>query len=132
QNQVGEHIEGDGQMFVEHLGVEADLFLGGESVQHAADGIHFAGDILGGTPVGAFEDHVLQEMGQAVLGRDFAAGAVADPDADGDRANVLHGLGNDGEAVGKSVPLDVANVGDHESIVAHGGESGEWRVRHPG
>ena len=39
QHQVRQHIEGEGQMLVEHLGVEANQFLAGESVQTAADGI---------------------------------------------------------------------------------------------
>src|SRR5208337_2104248 len=121
QDQVGENVEGDGQVLVEHFGVEANLLLGGESVEHAADGIHFAGDIFGGAAVGALEDHVLQEMSQSVFGGDFAAGAVAHPDADRDGADVLHGLGNDNEAVRENVALDVADVVDHESIVAYGG-----------
>ncbi len=42
KDEIGEDIERDGEMGVENLGVEADLFLGGESVEHAAvDGIHF-------------------------------------------------------------------------------------------
>ena len=47
QNQVGEHVEGDGQVFVQHLGIEADHLFGGEGVEQAADGIHLAGNLLG-------------------------------------------------------------------------------------
>ena len=100
EDEIGKDIEGDGEMRVEDLGVEADLFLGGEGVEHATDGIHFAGDVFGGAAFGALEDHVLEEMGDAVFGEGFAAGAVANPDANGDGADVLHGLGNDDKAVG--------------------------------
>jgi hypothetical protein len=44
---VGQDIEGDGQVFVQNLGVVTHHLLGGESVQAAADGIHRAGDFLG-------------------------------------------------------------------------------------
>src|SRR5690349_18411640 len=104
-------------MVVENLSVEADLFFGGEGIQHAADGIHFAGDGFGGAVFGTFKDHVLDEVGDAVFLRNFAARAVANPDADGDRADVGHGLGDDNETVGKNVALDVANLRSHEGIV---------------
>src|SRR6202008_3489091 len=99
KNEIRQNVEGDGEMRVQYLGVEADLFLGSEGVEHAADGIHFAGDIFGGAAFGALEDHVLQEVGNAVFGGGFAAGAVANPDADGDGTDVLHGLSDNDEAV---------------------------------
>src|SRR6266404_1531060 len=107
-------------MVVENFGVETDLLFGGEGVQHAADGIHFAGDGFGGTAFGAFEDHVFDEMGETVFLRNFAARAVPNPDADGDGADVGHVLGNDNETVGKNVALDVANLRGHEGIVTQG------------
>jgi hypothetical protein len=103
-------------MLVQNLGVEADLFLGGESIQHATDRIHFACNGFGGAALGAFEDHVFQKVGEAVFFRDFAAGAIADPDAYGDGADVRHGLGDDNEAVGKNVPVNVAGVGSHKLL----------------
>jgi len=99
KDEIGEDVERDGEMGVENLGVEADLFLGGESVEHAADGIHFAGDVFGGAALGAFENHVLEEMGGAVFGGGFAAGTVANPDSNGDGADVLHSLSDNDEAV---------------------------------
>src|SRR6266852_3113916 len=125
QHEVGDHVEGDGQMLVKNLGVEADLFLGGEGVEHAADGIHFAGDGFGRAALGALENHVLHEVGQAVLPWDFTAGAVADPHADGDGAHVGHGLGDDHEAVGQNVLLNVARFGGHLIIVTQTGWKGE-------
>ena len=98
-------------MLVEDLGVEADLFLGGEGIEHAADGIHFAGDVFGRAALGAFEDHVFHEMGEAVFFGNLATGAIADPDANGDGADVGHRLSNDHKAVGEDVLLDVASFG---------------------
>ena len=100
EDQVGKDVKCNGEMGVEHLGVKADLFLGSEGIEHAADGIHFAGDVFGGAALGALENHVLEEVGGTVLGGGFAAGAVANPDADGDGADVLHGLGDNDEAIG--------------------------------
>jgi len=115
--EIADDVEGDGEMVVENLGVETDLFLGGEGIEHAADGIHFAGDGFGGAAFGAFENHVLDEVSDAVFLRGFAARAVANPDADGDGTDVGHILGDDNETVGKNVALDVANLGGHEGIV---------------
>src|SRR3974390_835739 len=49
ENEVGKNIEGDGKVLVENLGIETDLLFRGESVEHAADGIHFARDVFSGT-----------------------------------------------------------------------------------
>ena len=100
ENKIGKDIEGDGEVLVEYFSVETNLFFRGEGIEHAADGIHFAGNVFGGAAFGAFKHHVLKEVGETVFGGDFAAGAVADPDADGDRTDVLHGLGDNDEAVG--------------------------------
>jgi len=113
KDEVRENIESNGEMRVEDLGIETDLFLGGEGIEHAADGIHFTGNVFGGTALRAFKDHVLQEMGGAIFGGGFATGAVANPDAHGNGTDVLHGLCDNDEAVGKCVTLDIARVGDH-------------------
>src|SRR6266436_1361057 len=125
EHEVGDHVKGDGQVLVKNLGVEANLFLGSEGVEHAADRIHFAGDGFGGAALRALEDHVLHEVREAVLFRNFAAGAVADPQADGDGAHVGHGLGDDHEAVGQNVFLNVARFGGHINIVTQAGWKGE-------
>jgi hypothetical protein len=44
---------------------------------------------------------------------------------------MLHGLGDDNEAVGQNVTMDIARIGDHGGhlhIVAQGRIGGEWRV----
>ena len=99
QNQIGENLKGDGNVFVEHLHVEADAFFGGEGVHVAADGIDLAGNLLRGAVLGPFEHHVLDEMRDAIRLRSFVARAGFEPNADRGGADVLHLLGDDGEAV---------------------------------
>src|SRR6266566_2830397 len=125
EHEVRDDVKSDGQVLVKNFGVEANLFLGSEGVKHAADGVHFAGDGFGGAPLGALENHVLHEMGQAVLFRHFAARAVAGPDAHGDGAHVRHGLGDNHEAVGQNVLLNVARFGGHLEIVTQARRKGE-------
>jgi hypothetical protein len=125
EDEIGENVEGDGEMLIEDLGVEADLLLGGESVQHAADGVHFTGDSFSGAALGTFENHVLDEMGEAVFLGNFAAGTIADPNADGDGAHVGHGLRDDDEAVGENLFLNVPCFRGHGKIVTQGEAGGE-------
>jgi len=127
KNEIGNHVKSDGEVLVEDLGIEADLFLGGEGVEHAADGIHFAGDIFGGTALGTLENHMLEKMSKAVFGCGFAAGTVANPDADRDGADVQHSFGDDNESVRKDVAMDVARSRSHKTLWHRVGQ--EARVR---
>src|SRR5207247_10419751 len=120
KDQVRDDVKGDGQVLVKNFGIEANLFLGSEGVEHAADGIHFAGDGFSGAALRALENHMLHEVGQAVLLGDFAAGAVAHPDAHGYGAHVRHGLSDDHEAIGQNVLLNVARFGGHKHLLTHG------------
>ena len=86
-------------MVGERFHVEADGFFAGEGVEVAADGVHFAGDLLGGARSCAFEDHVFDEVGDAVDFGRLAAGAGFDPDAHGDGTQMLHALGEDDQAI---------------------------------
>jgi hypothetical protein len=88
-----------GTWSAQRLDVEADGFFAGEGVQVAADGIHLAGDELGGAGAGALEEHVLDEVGNAVGFGGLAAGAGLDPHAHGDGAEVFHALGQDDQTV---------------------------------
>src|SRR5258708_6653412 len=121
EHEVGDHVKGDGQVLVQNFGVEADLLLGSEGVEHAADRIHFAGDGFGGAALRALENHVLHEVREAVLFGNFTAGAVADPQAYGDGAHVGHGLGDHHEAVRQNVLLNVARFCGHTKIVTQAG-----------
>jgi len=73
EDKVGDYVKGDGQVLVEDFGVKTDLLFGREGIEHAADRIHFPGDVFGGAALRALEDHVLDEMGQAVFFRNFEA-----------------------------------------------------------
>ena len=99
EHHVRDHVEGVRQMLVEHARVEADHFLRGEGVEHAAHAVHFARDVFGGAPRRALEHHVLDEMRDAVELGGLAPRSGAQPDADGDRVDVVHRLGEDYEPV---------------------------------
>ena len=101
-------------MLVEHFNVEADAFLGGKGVHIAADGVDLAGDFFGRAVLGPFENHVLDEVGDAVPFGVFVAGTGLQPDADGGRANVLHLLGDDSQPVGQLLTTNIADFLGHE------------------
>ncbi len=117
QNEIGNDVERNREMLVEHFGVETNLFFGGEGVQHSADGIHLSRNGFCGASLRAFEDHVLHEMGQPVFFQHFASRTVAHPDSNGNRAYVGHGLRNDHQAIGEHVLADVASLRCHTGIV---------------
>src|SRR6266853_5576794 len=131
QNEIGNDVEGNREMLVEHFGVETNLFFGGEGVQHSADGIHLSRYGFRGAPFGALEDHVLHEMGQPVLFQHFAARTVAHPNTDRDRTYVGHRLRNDHQAIGEDVLANVASLRCHTGIVTQRvgkKKSGENRI----
>ena len=113
EHQVAEHIHGDGQVLIEHLHAEADALLGGEGIHVAADGIDLAGDVFRGAMLGSLEDHVFDEMRDAIPLRVLVARSGLHPDANGDRTNVLHLLGNHGQPVGQDFALNVAYFFNH-------------------
>lgn len=108
QDEVGEDVEGLGRVFVEDLDIEADGLFASEGVEIAADAVDFACNVLCGAGGGALEDHVLDEVGEAVFGFGFVTGAGVYPGTHGDGAHVRHGLGEDQESVGKDGAADVA------------------------
>jgi hypothetical protein len=73
QHQVGEHVEGDRQVLVEHFRVEASHLLCREGIEHPAQRVHRLRDLLGRAPLGALEHHVLDEVRDPVAFRRFAA-----------------------------------------------------------
>ncbi len=73
QHQIGEHIESDRQIFVQDFSVKADHLLGSEGVEQTSHRIHFTGDLFGSAAGSALEDHVLDEMGNAIQARGFSA-----------------------------------------------------------
>jgi hypothetical protein len=81
EGEVGEDVEREREVLVQNFSVETDELFAGEGVEAAADGIDFARDVFGGAGLGAFENHVLDEMRDAVFRTLFDARAAADPDA---------------------------------------------------
>lgn len=113
KDEVGDDVESDGKVLVENFGVEADHFFGGESIEHSADGVHFARDGFCAAALGAFEDHVFNEVRDAVAVGRLAAGTGRQPDADGNGADVGHLLGDHHQAVRQDFPADVASFRLH-------------------
>ena len=103
---VGQHLDGQRQVLVEHLDVVARVFLGGEGVHLPADRVDRLGDVLGAAGRGALEEHVLDEVGDAALLLRLVARAAREPHADADRAHVRHPLGEETETVRQHVADD--------------------------
>jgi hypothetical protein len=55
-------------VLVEDFGGVADEFAAGEGVELTAEGVDFAGDVFGAATGGAFEEHVFDEVADAVFG----------------------------------------------------------------
>ena len=73
------------QVLVHHLGVVTGSLPAGESIDDAADGVHFLGDPLRATPVGSLEQQVFDEVRQSALPAFLVTGAVPHPDAQAHR-----------------------------------------------
>ena len=58
--------------------------------------------------LGAFEDHVLDEMRNAIPFLVFIPRSRLDPNADTDRTNVIHLLSDDAESVGQHLSPNIA------------------------
>jgi hypothetical protein len=104
---VGEDVYGQRQVLVEHFDVIAGVFLGGEGIHLAADGVDGLGDVLRAAGGGALEEHVLDKMRDAALFLRLMTRPTGEPDADAHRPHVRHPLRQDAEPVGQ----DVANDG---------------------
>ncbi len=118
QHQVGEHVEGDRQVLVEHFRVEAGHFLRRESVEHPAQRVHRLRDLLGRAPLGALEHHVLDEVRDPVAFRRFAARTCAYPNAHRHGTHVRHPFGHHDEAVRQLRAFDIAYWLVHFTILA--------------
>ena len=73
EDEIGKQVESGGDVLVEDLDVEADGLFAGERVEVAADGVDFAGELARRTRCRALEDHVLDEVGDAVALWSFVA-----------------------------------------------------------
>src|ERR1035441_7440031 len=95
-------------MLVENLGVEADQFLGREGVEISADGIHRSRDVFRATRLRALEEHVLNEVGQAILLLRLTSRSGVDPEPNRHGSDMRHPFCNDTETVGKNGRFDIA------------------------
>src|ERR1017187_4374019 len=111
EQEVGEKVKRWSNIFIQHFDIEADSLLPGEGVEVAADGVGFAGELLGGARGGAFEDHVLDEVGDAIQVERLVAGAGGDPDAHGDGTDLGDRLGENEQAVAQASPANAAGGG---------------------
>jgi hypothetical protein len=64
---VAQQIHQAGELFRQHLAVEAGLLLAGEGVAVAPYLVDLPGYVQGGAPGGAFEGHVFQEVAETVF-----------------------------------------------------------------
>ena len=106
QHDVGEDVDGERQVLVEHLDVVAGVLLRGERVELAADRVDRLRDVLGRPRRRALEQHVLDEVGDAAALGGFVARSARQPDADADRTDLRHPLGENAKAVIENVSDD--------------------------
>jgi hypothetical protein len=104
-------------VLVEDFDVETDTFFRRESVHVAADRIDLAGDGFGGTGLGTLKNHVLDEVRNAIPFRILIARAGLEPDANRYRADVLHLLGDDGQAIRQNLTANIASFFYHFFLV---------------
>lgn len=81
EEDVAEKFDATREVLDERGGVDAGFLLGGEGVEFAADAVDAVEDVIGAAVGGAFEDGVLDEMSDALLGALLVAGADVDIDA---------------------------------------------------
>ena len=111
EDEIRENIEGRIGLLFKHLDVEADVFLAGEGVKVAAHAVHFAGDLLRGAGGGALEDHMFDEVGDAVAFGGLIARPAGDPNAHGEAVHVVHAFGENEQTVGEDGATDIARGG---------------------
>ena len=97
EDDIGNQIDGQFEILVKHMRVVAGVFLGGERVQFAADGVNRLRDLDRTAGRGGLEEQVLQEVRGAGNGRALIARTDVDPDADRRRTHRRHELGDDPE-----------------------------------
>src|SRR5215203_3004961 len=61
-DQIGEDLDCQGQVRVENMSLVAGVVSAGECVEASAADLQLQSELLGGPTLGAFEDHVLEQM----------------------------------------------------------------------
>src|SRR5262245_48971953 len=119
QDEIRKHVEGDGQVLVQDLDVEADTLFGGEGVQVATDGIHLASNRFGGAVASSLEHHMLNEVRDPVGLCLFIAGTGLDPYADRYRPDMFHLLRDDGQPIRQNLPVNISQFFFHYAFRSH-------------
>src|ERR1017187_10312908 len=78
QQNVSHQVESRGEISAENFGVHAKAVIAAVAVDAAAHGLNHLGDVLGGTPLGAFQQELASELGQAIVVRSFSEHAALD------------------------------------------------------
>ncbi len=99
QQDVGEDIERQRHVFLQHLGVVGGALARGIGVEVAADRLDLLGDVAGAAPFGALERHVLEEMRGAVYRRRLVPRPDIDPDAERDGVDRVDPVGDHPQSV---------------------------------
>src|ERR687897_286627 len=81
EENIGQQIACQRQIFIKHLGVVAGVFLGSKGVQQAAHGIHLFGDLRRCACRRSLEKQMFDEMGYAILIRQLMAGTILNPNS---------------------------------------------------
>ncbi len=113
EDDVGQQIERDVDLLVEHVRVEGGVLLPREGVHVPAENVDDAGDVGRRTALGPLEDQVLEEMRRpGVLGSlDGRTAAEVIPERD--RSNVGESLDENGESGGEDLAPDA-------DVISHG------------
>ena len=118
-DEVGEDLDRERQVRVEHVGLIAGVVAAGEGVEAAAPDLELQRELLGGAALGALEHHVLEQMGDAHLLAALVGAGRAHLEAGGRRADARQLLGEDDEPVrrrGAEEPVVQANR-FHEALL---------------
>ena len=112
---VGHRVERLGQMDVEHAGVQRGRLLAGARVELGAHRVEELVDLQRAVALRAPEEHVLDEVRQAGVGRVLGGRARADPEAERHGSHGVHVLRDDPDA---RLQLRQAMLGGHAGPAA--------------
>ena len=114
QVDLGDQVDGPADVFVHHLGRDADVLLRREGVEVASDLVHLVGELVGILGLGALEEHMLDEMREAALGFVLVAAAHVKPQADGRTTDVWDPLEENPHAVREDYFPDMVHANSRE------------------
>jgi hypothetical protein len=102
QEHIGEHVDRERNVMVDHLSVIAGRFLIGKGVEVTTHPIHRLRDLARAPPLRSLEEHVFDQMRDAALFPRFGGATDVGPNSERSRADVCHGFGNDANPVRQS------------------------------